>query len=210
MTHSLSKVADTSITMTQFIGDFRKVLPPNHEFLLLGFSASETPLQKRWRNNGLSANFVADYLTTFFPLDDETISKDLHGSDVKGAVSYIANELLENAMKFSIPDAQCPIRFSLHLLTEDAVTIILSTTNSIARQSVEPFQVFINELLTADLDDLYMRQVENSASEDEWVASGLGLITMKNDYAAKLGWKFEPIDHTDEAIALTTMVQLRV
>lgn len=196
--------------MAQFIGDFRQILPSNHEFLLLGFSASATPLQKRWRNNGLSANFVADYLTTFFPLDDEMIAKDLHSSDVKGAVSYIANELLENAMKFSIAEAQYPIRFSLHLLTEDPVTIILSTTNSIACDAVEPFQDFIKELLNADLDDLYMRQVENSVNGDEWVISGLGLITMKNDYAAKLGWKFEPIDHTEEAIALTTMVQLSV
>ena len=200
--------------MIQILGNFRETLPNSHEFLLLGFSASSFPLQKRWRNNGLSANFIADYLTTFFPTQDPRTVERFHSEEVKSAVSYIANELLENAMKFSFQDSQEPVRFGLHLLTEENQseinTIVLSTTNSIDIQSVPGFQAFIDEVLTSDLDELYLRQVERSVSEEACFSSGLGFITMKNDYSAQLGWKFETIDSVESAIAVTTMVQIKL
>lgn len=199
--------------MAQIFGSFRDSLPHNHEFLLLGFSASSVPLQKRWRNNGLSANFIADYLTTFFPVNDQVSMDKMQSEDVKSAVSYIANELLENAMKFSFKQSKDPIRFGLHLLPPEVEgkdsTIILITTNSLSRQAVPSFQAFIREVLTMDLDELYIRQVERSASDDN-EASGLGFITMKNDYAAELGWKFEEANEEEDAIAVTTMVQIQV
>jgi hypothetical protein len=40
--------------------------------------------------------------------------------------------------------------------------------------------------------------------------SGLGLLTMMNDYLAKLGWKFETVQQDPEVIAVTTMVRLAV
>lgn len=202
--------------MVQILGNFRKTLPNNPEFLLLGFSPSSVPLQKRWRNNGLSANFIADYITTFFPIIDNSAPDHTHNQEIKSAVSYIANELLENAMKFSAHNNPSPIRFGLYLLTEevseDGVTIILSTTHSIPQQSVDAFQSFIHEFLTTDPDELYVRQVERSAKDEEGATSGLGFITMKNDYAAELGWKFESLELNKEqtAIAVTTMVQLKV
>lgn len=137
----------------------------------------------------------------------------MQNEEVKSAVSYIANELLENAMKFSFKKSKDPIRFGLHLLTPEEenkdCTIILVTVNSLACQVVPAFQDFINEVLTMDLDELYIRQVERSASDEDG-ASGLGFITMKNDYAAQLGWKFETIDDEDDAIAVTTMVQIQI
>ena len=201
--------------MVQILGNFRKTLPNNPEFLLLGFSPSSVPLQKRWRNNGLSANFIADYVTTFFPIIDTPEPDHTHNQEIKSAVSYIANELLENAMKFSSHNNSSPIRFGLYLLTEevseDGVTIILSTTHSIPQHSVEAFQSFIHEFLTTEPNELYIRQVEKSTREEEGATSGLGFITMKNDYAAELGWKFEAIELNEQtAIAVTTMVQLKV
>ncbi len=71
------------------------------ESLLLRFSPSLLPPQQRWRNNGLSADFLADYVTTFFPKDEADPASAERQSTVKGAVNYIANELLENAMKYS-------------------------------------------------------------------------------------------------------------
>lgn len=209
--------------MVQVFGSFREILPSDHEFLLLGFSSSSLPIQNRWRNNGLSANFIADYLTTFFPIQaDDDASRARH-AEIKSSVSYIANELLENAMKFAVNEVQLPIRFGLHLVEDDGVTVVLSTTNSVSRKSVAVFQEFIQELLTADLDELYLRQLERSAEDDTFSSSGLGFITMKNDYNAQLGWKFAEIDPENlensnnynqdavaNAIAVTTMVQLKV
>ena len=73
------------------------------EHLKIVFSPTSLPIQQRWRNNGLSADFLADYLTTFFPGDDRAVA-ECH-AELKSAVSYVANELLENAMKFSY----CPV-----------------------------------------------------------------------------------------------------
>ena len=202
--------------MVQILGNFRETSSQTGEFLLLSFSPSAVPIQKRWRNNGLSANFIADYLTTFFPIPGHQVLDERHNEEIKSAVSYIANELLENAMKFSLPEHPSSIRFGLYLLPderdEEGVTIILSTTNTMPLQSVQAFQSFIHEFLTTDADELYVRQVERSMNPEENTMSGLGFITIKNDYSAELGWKFEPpaVDAEQAAIAVTTMVQLKV
>ncbi len=54
------------------------------ESLLLRFSPSLLPLRQRWRNNGLSADFLADYVTTFFPKDEGDPASAERQSAVRG------------------------------------------------------------------------------------------------------------------------------
>ena len=191
--------------MTKIFGDFIDELSINQEFLLLGFSTSAGPIKQRWRNNGLSADFMADYLTTFFPTREEDSSGVNQQVEIKSTVSYIANELLENAMKFNDETSPYPISIKLQLHSD---RIVFLSTNSVYPQSVESFQAFIEELIASDPQELYILQLERSAEDEENQTSGLGLLTMINDYGAKIGWKFETMcDHPD-AIAVTTMVQL--
>lgn len=194
--------------MTQIFGEFRENLPTEQEFLILGFSPSSIPLKLRWRNNGLSADFVADYLTTFFPVSEDDPSTKEKQAEFKGAVSYIANELLENAMKFSDETSNYPIKFGLHLFKDTRITVVLIVTNSIPTQALDKFQALIQVLLDEDPAELYIRQLENNACNDNYNSSGLGLITMKHDYLAKLGWKFETVQKEPKVVAVTTMVQL--
>ncbi|HBB33219.1 MAG TPA: ATP-binding protein [Cyanobacteria bacterium UBA8803] len=196
--------------MTQIFGEFRENLPSDQEFLILGFSPSSVPIKHRWRNNGLSADFVADYLTTFFPISEDDPSTQERQVEIKSAVSYIANELLENAMKFNDETSNYPIRFGLHLLEETNFTVVLFVTNSICCQASDKFQSFIQELINSDPAELYIQQLEKSALDESGKSSGLGLITMKQDYLAKLGWKFERLQKDAEMVAVTTMVQLTV
>jgi hypothetical protein len=56
---------------------------------------------------------------------------------------------------------------------------------------------------------LYIRQLEKNAT-DEYEESGLGLLTMMNDYLAKIGWKFATVTGEPEVITVTTMLQLTV
>lgn len=191
--------------MTQIFGDFIDDLPKCEEYLILGFSPSSVPLKQRWRNNGLSADFMADYFTTFFPGDEESSNGNNSRSEVKSAVSFIANELLENAMKFSDDRLNYPVSIELHLERE---TMVFLVTNSVHPQQVEQFQEFLKELIAADPGELYISHLEKNASDESHAQSGLGLLTMINDYQAKLGWKFEKIQTDPEAIAVTTMVQL--
>jgi len=191
--------------MSQIIGDFITCLPCNQEYLIVGFSPSSTSLQQRWRNNRISADFLANYLTTFFPDNDDGSIIAQKQTELKSAVSYIANELLENAMKFSYENS-APISIQLHLHSDRIVFII---SNSISYQQFEVFQSYINILQTSDLDDLYIRQLEKS-TDKEPSSSGLGLLTILNDYTTKLGWKFEEGQDNSHQVIVTTMVQLIV
>ncbi|MCT7971634.1 DUF6272 family protein [Laspinema olomoucense] len=191
--------------MTEIFGDFIEELPSGTEYLILGFSPASLPLKQRWRNNGLSADFLADYLTTFFPSSDETALKLDKKAEIQCAVSYVANELLENAMKFSVETQGYPISIQLHLNSE---RIIFVTTNSISQQKVGDFQAFLKRLSTEDPLQLYIEQLEKNAQEGGSSTSGLGFLTMINDYDAKIGWKFQDMNGDQKAIAVTTMVQL--
>jgi hypothetical protein len=192
--------------MIQIFGDFIEQAA-SQEYLIIGFSPSSIPLKQRWRNNGLSADFLADYLTTFFPGNEDDPSTVNRQAEIKSAVSYIANELLENAMKFNDETSDYPIDIKLQL---ESNGLIFSVTNSIPPQAVSKFQTYIQELLDSNPTELYLQQLEKNAADDNCTGSGLGLLTMLVDYTAKIGWKFEAVQQDPEVIAVTTMVQLRV
>ncbi|MEO0685258.1 MAG: ATP-binding protein, partial [Cyanobacteria bacterium J06649_11] len=71
------------------------------------------------------------------------------------------------------------------------------------------FQTFLSELLAGDPEEFYVRQVEKSLETDS-NASGLGFLTMINDYSAKLGWKFAKINTESPTLTVTSMAQIIV
>lgn len=199
-------MSNEQIHMTQIFGDFSDELPDGQEGLTLVFSPTSLPLKQRWRNNGLSADFMADYFATFSPGGEETTSDTDTQSEVKGAVSFIANELLENAMKFNDETSPHPVSLRLQM---DRHRLVFLVTNSVTSKTAQKFQAFIEELMNSDPSELYVRFLETNA-EDSGSSSGLGLLTMINDYNAKLSWKFETLQENSDAIAVTTMVELTV
>lgn len=194
--------------MVEIFGDFIDNLPMCEDYLDIGFSAASHPIKKRWKTNRLSAHFVADYLAVFLPVHDEDIASNRRNERCKGAVAYIANELLENALKFHIPNGKSPVKFGIHFLEEPELKIILFAINGIAPEGKHKYQAFIQELSASDPEEMYIHQVERNAEDEQNQTSGLGLLTMINDYQAKIGWKFETMPDSPDAIAVTTMVQL--
>lgn len=186
--------------MPDILGEFLEDLPHNTEFLLLGFSPGSLPIQQRWRNNGLSADFLADYMTTFFP--GQSGSKL---ADIKNTVSYIANELLENAMKYSEDSCNKPISIGLHLFDDRFVFL---SSNPVAETAVAKFQGYLQELLTGDPYELYIQKLEENSESETNVHSGLGYLTMINDYHARLGWRFRLYDDQPSVVEVATMVQV--
>ncbi len=163
------------------------------------------PLQQRWRDNGLSADFLADYLGTFYPGEDRASTE--RQAEVKGAVSYIANELLENAVKFSYAPSQHAI--SLMYLEADAISLYV--TNSVDPKSLVAFQQCIQRLLTEGiLHDLYLEQLMGNAEAENGGTCGLGILTMLNDYGATIAWQFVPMVSETDVMAVTTMVRVPV
>ena len=187
--------------MRQIFGDFYE-LNDGQEYLVIHFSPTSIPLQQRWRNNGLSADFLAEYWATFFPKQDT--SSELCRGEIKGAINYIANELLENVMKFNYALAEQPVSLGLYLFTD---VFRFYSKNVIDPVSVPGFQARIQQLLTEDPAELYLEQIEKNASLGDG-GSHLGLLTMISDYEAKLAWQFDSPTADEQLIFVTTMVQL--
>src|SRR6476469_5048823 len=169
--------------MTEIFGDFQDELPISEEYLIMGFSPSSASLKQRWRNNGLSANFMADYLMVFLPVSDDNAVAIARQEEIKSAISFIANELLENAMKFNDYSSLRPIVVQLQLFQD---RVVLLVTNAVEPDTVEIFKTLIQEIITSDPSEMLIRQLEKNA--DAKTDSGVGLLTMINDYGAQVGW----------------------
>jgi hypothetical protein len=196
--------------MPQIFGDFVESFPPAQDSLELTFTPNSLPIKKRWRSNRLSANFMADYFSNFLPVDEDDPAQKRRIKESKGAVSYVANELLENAIKFNDRATNFKIKFGIYFIAEADMTAVLFATNSVSAEGLDKFQKFIQELLCSDPEKLYVQQIEKSAEEENSGESGLGFLTMINDYSAKLGWKFEIVQKEPKMIAVTTMVLVPV
>jgi len=158
------------------------------EYLTLAFSPLSAPLRSRWRNNGLSADFLGDYVTTFLPADGNDSGAEKRQSQIRHAVTYIANELLENAMKYHERQTDIPIGIHLELGVDD---ISVSASNGVGFIKAEHYKSYVEDILKEDPADLIAKHMEGSATENEPNKSCLGLLTMMNDYGARLGWTFE-------------------
>jgi hypothetical protein len=189
--------------MRQIFGEFVEQ-GNGDEYLIIHFSPTSLPLQQRWRNNGLSADFLAEYWSIFFPAHDVPSRKKQN--EIRGSINYIANELLENVMKYAYRPADHPVSLGLYLYQNE---FKFYASNAIAPNAIEDFQRRIDALLTKDSQQLYLEQVEKNAA-GESSGSHLGLLTMVNDYQARLGWKFETSSQAPDVVVVTTMVHLNL
>ena len=196
--------------MQKVFGDYIEEFPPELDSLEITFTPTARSIKQRWSNNRLSAQFVADYCSAFIPVDENDTDSDRRIKESKSVVSYVANELLENAMKFSDEGSNFKVKFGIYFIENEEITVVIYTINSIAPEKVAKFQAFLAELLAADSEKLYVTQVERSMEEEHSETSGLGFLTMINDYSAKLGWKFQNLSTEPPIQTVTTMAQVTV
>lgn len=192
--------------MSQIFGEFIEEFLLEHNSLELSFTSSSQLSKREWRKICLSAYFVADYFSTLLP--DEPDSDRI--TAIKNTVSYVGNELLENAIKFNEDIQHHKVKFGIRFLADVENTAVIFTKNNVTIQRVEKFQAFIQELLRGDPQELYVKQIEKTAADENSEASGLGLLTLINDYSAKLGWKFESEPSYPKITIVTTMAQFVV
>jgi hypothetical protein len=140
---------------------------------------------------------------TFLPADGDMAASNQ--SEIRHAVIYIANEFLENAMKYHERDVDIPIGIRLEL-TSDRITVRAS--NGIGDEQARRYKAFVQDILKQDAGDLLLRQLEESSSEIESNGSRLGLLTMITDYSAQLGWCFEAHTEHSEMMTVTTSAVL--
>ncbi|NEP57471.1 MAG: ATP-binding protein [Symploca sp. SIO2G7] len=192
------------MTSDQLFGDFPEEILTNYKLLIMEFFIQSIPPERWKQTRYLSIAFITDYLSNIFPVDEENIKSYQQQLQMKSAASYIANELLENSMKFHYGAVNYPVRFGIGFIEQSLVFV---GSNCTSPQNLESFTNFVQELTTSDIDELYFRQIEKGAEENS-EESRLGFLSMINDYNAKLGWKIETLKEDPEIATITTMVQL--
>jgi hypothetical protein len=192
--------------MTQIFGDFIEK-PLTKEKLALEFLPDSISVQEFWRNNDYAANFIADFLTTFIVKNGNEASDLQSQAEIKSATSYIANELLENAVKYSHQVSEIPIKIKLYF---EKNKILFFITNSLSHLRCANLQGIIYQLSNSNHEELYFNQLEKSVDDEYSFKSGLGFLSMINDYSAKLAWKFETIPNKQAIMIVTTMVELKM
>ncbi|MEO8662812.1 MAG: ATP-binding protein [Bryobacteraceae bacterium] len=187
----------------QTLGQYREDLGERREFLTLAFSPLNAPLQSRWRNNGLSADFLGEYVVTFLP--STGVVAEAWQKEIRHSVTYIANELLENSMKFHERNVDIPIRIHLELTRDH---IMVSSSNGVNLEQAERYRSFVGHIVEEDPGELLVKQLEANGADHNSNTSALGLLTIISDYHGEVGWQFEVDKANPEILTVTTRVVL--
>jgi hypothetical protein len=155
------------------------------------------PLDLRWHHCATTSDFIAD----IFALPFRTSRNDYR--EVRHNIGYLVNELIENAVKFHEPGE---IRVEAAMDTD---SFKVKVSNVISSDTATSFQALLAEITVGDPGDLLIERIEANAADPEASGSGLGLLTLMNDYGARLAWIFSPLEG-DNRVHVGTFATLPV
>jgi hypothetical protein len=138
-------------------------------------------MSRSWRRCGLTADFLARYYSYCFPYREKATDR-ISREAAENTISYILNELIENTAKYS--DAQNKNVEVLVSLRES--DILFEVSNHVTEQRADGFLRLARGLLEGNAEELYVTQLEKNTD-----SSGLGYLTMINDYGVNLGFRVD-------------------
>jgi hypothetical protein len=157
-------------------------------------------LELKWSYCSNSADFLSQYYAGVLA-QNRTVSQV---RDLTHSIAYMANELIENAVKFR---AAGDIELTAGI---DDGNFILRITNWISPETGERFQSLLRDITGGDPGELLIRRIEENAASGG-SGSGLGLLTLMNDYGVRLSWHFEPSkDPADQRVFIETLARLKL
>ncbi|SMC87517.1 ATP-binding protein [Rhizobium sp. RU36D] len=140
---------------------------------------TEGELGISWHHCSLTSDFIGDFFVASLKASGHDANEARHG------ISYMVNELLENSVKF-----RAPSDISVRAALGDG-TFLVTVNNLIRPETAERFKALLTELLARDPGELLIERIEQNAADPNSSSSGLGLLTLMNDYGAQLSWAFE-------------------
>lgn len=144
------------------------------------FVFHDDALELRWAHCSSTADFLAEIFGGMVRRGGGDITEARH------SIAYLANELLENAVKFRAPgDVEVEAA-----LAGDGFSIWLA--NAVTEETAGRFRALLEEIVAGDPGELLIARIEANASDEGDGGSGLGILTLMNDYGVRLGWSFEP------------------
>jgi len=165
-----------------------------HAFRLRLFDG---PLGLAWKHSGMTSDFIAEMMAPRF-----RPSKRIY-NQLKQDIGYLANELIENAIKFRVRgevvvEARAqPDYFRLRV------------SNFVDSETADRFKQLLGKVTSGDPGDLLIRQIESNATTATGDASGLGLLTLMSDYEVQFAWLFEE-DNPRERTRLETYAAMAI
>jgi hypothetical protein len=129
-----------------------------------------------WAQCAATADFLAAWLCGAAAARGHPVE------DLRGTVSYVANELIENAVKFCHGR---DVALQAGILGEEVALLV---ENHLPAGRVADLADKLTELTTGDPVELLVKRVEENAARGAGGGSGLGFLTMMNDYQARLGF----------------------
>ncbi|MES1990765.1 MAG: ATP-binding protein [Pseudomonadota bacterium] len=155
------------------------------------------PLELNWAHCGATAEFLGSFNGAL------AATHNLDANDARHSIGYLANELVENAVKFR-SDGNVTISTALE---DDEFTFRL--TNNTSTATATGFEVLLGELTSRDPGDLLIERIEANALDPDNSGSGLGILTLMNDYGARIGWEFsQDSDHANVRIQTVASLTL--
>jgi len=184
--------------MNESIGDFRELTRGGARVSLV-FYAGGFPV--RWSQCSATAEYFAEYFADVHArrCDDESARNEFIGT-----LSYIVNELVENAVKFSMGET---VEVTVCIEGEELVALV---TNEILAVTVDGLVERFRGLVVGDPQDMLIARVEANAVNPDSAVSGLGFLTMMADYGATLGWHFGAVQGNPDNVLLKTMARLQM
>lgn len=138
---------------------------------------TDGPLDISWHHCSLTSDFLGDFFADHVKGSDDA-------REIRHSIGYLVNELLENAVKFRAP-GDIEIEAGFH-----DTMFGLCVHNRVHAATAERFQALLAEITSRDPGELLIERIERNAADPDSHASGLGILTLMNDYGAQLGWKF--------------------
>lgn len=143
----------------------------------------------QWRRCGMVADHVADYLSVSFE----------HPDVARNVLSTVANELVENAVKFSA-DKTKAIRIAVRHRGE---LVELVAENVSEARHVAGLEQLFAELARGDHAATFARRIEAPTR------GGLGLLILAKDYSAELGAELVAAANGDTAVTLRVLLSTK-
>jgi hypothetical protein len=152
---------------------------------------SEGPLTLGWKHASATCEFLGDMFARHHANSGQDYSEARH------SIIYLVNELLENAVKFRSPgdiELQCSLENG---------NFELIVRNISSREVASGFHSLLAEVTSRDPGELLIERIEANAADESSSASGLGILTLMNDYGARLGWIFDDAPRDGEVLIST-------
>jgi hypothetical protein len=142
-------------------------------------------LFQNWRRVSLSADFIARYYSYFFPYKEKA-QQILDRESAENSISFVLNELIENTAKYSDAGKK-EVEITIWML---GTFVLFNISNFVKEELAGSFLKVAREILDSDPEELYIKKLEKNIEETTG-GSGLGYLTLINDFGVALGFRLE-------------------